>query len=151
MKRIFLLFLLSIGIAGISNAQLDNSATLIFKRPWSGAGAPWGASDYYESKIFINGVEACILETNSEKIVSCTLKVAPGEVTIKLTSSRGSDYNYVIDINKNKIYTLIVYVRNIQTDDLIWTTMSKPLIKNKVVESDEYGKMSFKTQVISID
>jgi len=145
MKRIFLLFLLSIGIAGISNAQLDNSATLIFKRPWLGAG------DYYESKIFINGVEACILETDNEKIVSCALKVTPGEVTIKLTSSRGSDYNYVIDINKNKIYTLIVYVRNIQTDDLIWTTMSKPLIKNKVVESDEYGKMSFKTQVISID
>lgn len=126
-------------------AQADNEATLVFTRTWEGAG------DNYASRIFINGEESCVLDSDSDKIVSCTKKVKAGEVSIKVTSARGSDFLYVIDVQKSKTYTIVVYVRNLQTTDLIWSTMSKKLIKNKAPESQDYNRMSFKTQVIAID
>ena len=139
---VFLLILFaSFSFIGVANAQTED-VTLVFKRPFIGAG------DWHTSKISINGKEVCALDSDSDKIVSCTTRVRAGEIAIKVTSARGSDFNYVIDVVKGKTYTLVVYVRNMQSEDMIWSNMN--LIQNKVDESEDYNRMSFKTQVISI-
>lgn len=140
---ITLLALFSIG--SLANAQSED-ATLIFKRPYAGSSSRGG--DWHTAKISIGEKEICSLDSDFDKISSCFTNVNAGEIVIKVSSSRGSDFYYAIDVMKDKTYTFVVYVRNSQIEDMIWSNMN--LIKNKAPESENYNKISFKTQVISI-
>jgi hypothetical protein len=142
MNKLFFLALTSLLFLSAAYAQTGD-VTLVFKRPYIGAG------DSHISKISINGKEVCSFESTTDKIAICTTNVNAGELAIKVTSIRGSDFDYVIDVEKNKIYTLVVYIRNIQTNDLIYSQMN--LVKNKAKENEEFNNMSFKAQVISIE
>jgi hypothetical protein len=141
-KFITLITFLSIG--SFANAQSED-VTLIFKRPFLGLG------DYYTARINVGDKEVCALDSNSEKIVSCLTKVNSGEISIKVSSLRGSEFKYVIDVLKGKTYTLVIYERNNQYMDIMWSNIG--LVKNKVKESDDYkrGIYSFKIQVISVE
>jgi hypothetical protein len=155
MKKL-IFFLIFWCVSTSSFSQLDDNVTLVFKRPWVGAG------DNHLSKISINGIAACTLDSESDYMVSCSHKVVAGETKIEITSIRGTPYQYIIDTQKGKTYTLVVYLRNVQTNDLIWSTIGSRLAKNKAPELPPetiinefnpggYSRMSFKTQVISID
>lgn len=140
----FIVLIAFLSIGTLANAQFED-VTLIFKRPFLGLG------DYYTARISVGEKEVCALDSDSEKIVSCLTKVNSGEISLKVSSSRGSEFNYVIDVLKNKTYTLIVYERNNQYMDIMWSNMS--IVKNKLKESDDYkrGIYSFKIQVISVE
>ena len=129
-------------IGSSANAQSED-VTLIFQRPWLGAG------DYYNARINNGGKEVCLIDSDSDKIVSCSTNVNAGEINIKVSNFRGSDFNYVIDVIKEKTYTLVIYDRNNHLIDIILNKMN--LVKNKVEESENFNRMSFKIQVISIE
>lgn len=142
-KNLTCLFIL-LSLVGTLNAQTDE-AVLIFKRPFP------NLPDLYEARIDVNGVRSCVIDSEAgKKVATCELKVKAGEVKVKTSSSRGDDYEYVFDALKGKTYTLVVYSKNLQNWDLLWSTLSEPLVKNKVEELPEYNNFSFKVQAISI-
>jgi hypothetical protein len=133
-----------LSLVGTLNAQTDE-AVLIFKRPFP------NLPDLREARIDVNGVRSCVIDSEPYKsIASCELKVKAGEVKVKTSSSRGDDYEYVFDALKGKTYTLVVYSKGLQNWDLLWSTLSEPLVKNKVEELPEYSIFTFKVQAISI-
>ena len=141
MLKIFISLLIFLSIGSFANAQSED-VILIFKKPFLGLG------DYYTARINIGDKEVCALDSDTNKTASCSTKVNAGEINIKISSFRGSDFNYVIDVIKDKTYTLVIYERNNQSMDIIWSHMN--LVKNKVEESEDFSRFSFKTQVISI-
>lgn len=129
---------------GIANAQTEDS-TLVFKRPYLYTG------DFFEARIDVNGVRACTMDSeHGTKIVTCEHKVKAGEIAIKTSTSREGSYEYIIDVEKGKTYTLAVYKMNLQAWDLVFSTISETLIKNKAKPQPEYSQATFKVQVISI-
>lgn len=137
-------FLLSISTV---NAQSDD-VTLVFKRPF----ANLLGDGFYDTKITVNGNDACVLNNSASKIQSCTYKVNAGEVRVVVSTSRGTDYENVFDAIKGKTYTLVVYMRNFQMIDMLWEEISSNIITNKAKEkeSSDFNSFSYKALVISI-
>jgi hypothetical protein len=102
MLKIFISILIFLSIGCFANAQSED-VTLIFKRPGADPNV------IYTAKININGKDVCNLDSDRLLTLSCSYKVDAGEVSIKIGSRFRNDFEYLIDVQKNKTYTFIVY------------------------------------------
>ena len=131
--------------AASASALADDSVTLIFKRPYFA-----DMRDIDKTKITVNGNILCDINSDTVKIQTCVTKVNEGEVKVTISTWRGSEYDYVVDVLKNKTYTFAVYMRNRQDYDLLCTTIGSTLAISKVQELENYNKATYKVQLISI-
>lgn len=131
-----------------SFSQSEGDVTLIFKRPF----AALAGDGFYDTKIMVNGSEACTINNKHSKIESCTYKTKAGETKIIVSTSRGTDFENVFDAVKDKTYTLVVYMKNFQMFDMLWEEISNKIIENKAKEKEpsEFNAFSYKALVISI-
>jgi hypothetical protein len=129
-----------------ASAMADDNVNLIFKRPYFS-----DMRDIDKTKITINGNVVCDVNSDTVKIQTCATKVNEGEIKVKISTWRGSDYDYVIDVSKNKTYTFAVYMRSRQDYDLLCTTIGSSLAISKVPELENYNKATYKVQLISIN
>lgn len=128
------------------SALADDSVTLIFKRPYFS-----DMRDIDKTKITVNGNILCDINSDTVKIQTCVTKVNEGEIKVTISTWRGSEYDYVIDVSKNKTYTFAVYMRSRQDYDLLCTTIGSALAISKVQELETYNKATYKVQLISIN
>ena len=110
MKKILLSISITsiLSLSGNAFSQSDGDVTLVFKRPF----ATLAGDGFYDTKIMVNGVEACTINNDHSKIESCTYKTKAGETKIIVTTSRGTDFENIFDSVKGKTYTLVVYMKN---------------------------------------
>jgi hypothetical protein len=126
-------------------AMADDNVTLIFKRPHMPA-----MREMDKTKITVNGNAVCDMDSDTFKLQTCTTKVSEGEINVRVSSWRGSDYDYVIDVSKNKTYTFVVYLRTMQAYNLLYTAIGEALATSKVPELEDYNRATYKVQLISI-
>ena len=141
MKKLMLALLLTIS----TSAMADESVTLIFKRPHISA-----MREMDKTKVTVNGSIVCDIDSDTAKIQTCETKVNEGEIKVTISSWRGSDYDYVIDVSKNKTYTFAVYLRSMQDYNLLCTAIGEALATSKVPELENYNRGTYKVQLISI-
>jgi hypothetical protein len=147
MKSILFTAVVFLSLLGTANAQKED-ATLVFKRPF----ANFIGDGFYDTKISVNGKEACVINSSTSKIELCTQKVNAGEVKVIVSTTRGTDYENIFDVVQGKTYTLVVYMRNFQMIDMLWEEISSNIIANKAKdkESSDFNAFSYKALVISI-
>jgi hypothetical protein len=138
--------LLTLSTNGFSQSNED--VTLVFKRPFNNI----LGDGFYNTKITVNGKEACNINSDTAKIETCTFKTNAGETKIVVSTSRGTDFENVFDAINGKNYTLVVYMKNHQMYDMIWEEISNKIIVNKAKEkeSNVINAFSYKALVISI-
>lgn len=137
---IFIMF----AVVGVASSQTED-VTLVFKRPHIPE-----MREMDTTKITVNGILVCAIDSDSSNTQTCSTKVNEGEIKIKISSWRGGDYDYAIDVSKNKTYTFAVYLRSIQSLNLIITAISEALATNKISELDDSNRSTYKVQLISI-
>ncbi len=129
-----------------SFSQSVEDVTLVFKRPF----ANHVGDGFYDTKITVNGKDACNMNNSTTKIETCIYKTNAGETRIVVSTTRGTDFENVFDAIKGKTYTLVVYMRNFQMFDMLWEEISNKVIENKAKEPSEFNAFSYKALVISI-